>query len=77
MLILAYVPSKNRTKVLKNPCKPKLTVYVLSPLPEIWDPKILETRFFVLEQLLFAMTIRTDDDITLLIDKTRNLETAI
>lgn len=44
-------------------------MYVLRPLPEIWDPKILETRFFVLEQLLFAMTIRTDDDITLLIAK--------
>lgn len=41
----------------------KLTIDVLKPLPVTWELKILEVRFLVLEQLIFAMTIRTDDNI--------------
>ena len=41
----------------------KLTIDVLKPLPVTWQLKILEVRFLVLEQLIFAMIIRADDNI--------------
>lgn len=41
----------------------KLTIDVLKPLPVTWELKILEVRFLVLEQLIFAMIIRADDNI--------------
>lgn len=49
---------------------------VLSPLPETWELKILETRFFVLEQLVFAI-ILLHNNITLLTEEAVNLEAMI